>query len=445
MIIRDVLLDGRPADVRVNAGVVVGIGAVGSLGERSAPKAVVDGAGGALIPGLHDHHLHLLATAAAARSVDCGPPSVRTAAELRTALADAPGTGWIRGVGYDEAVAGDLDRHGLDELSPDRPVRVQHRGGSLWVINSAGLALLGRDAPVDGRLFRRDDWLRERLGEHGVPSLTALGAELAACGVTGITDATPGPAGVLARAVQQLPQRVVSLGDTTGTDLAAGPRKIVLGDHELPSYDRLITMVGEARAEGRAVAVHSVTRASLVLLLAVLDEAGAVPGDRVEHAAVAPPEAVEDLARRGIAVVTQPSLVARRGDDYLDRVEADDLPHLWRYGSLLDAGVAVACSSDAPYGDPDPWATIRAAHDRTTASGRVLGSAERVEASVALDGFLADPLSPGGPPRRVTVGAPADLVLLDGPLAEVLADPDARHVKLTMIDGNTVYERGNHG
>jgi predicted amidohydrolase YtcJ len=76
---------------------------------------------------------------------------------------------------------------------------------------------------------------------------------------------------------------------------------------------------------------------------------------------VAPPEAVEAMARAGLAVVTQPSLLARRGDDYLDRVAADDLPFLWPYRSLLAAGVPVGCSSDAPYGDLDPWGSVAAA------------------------------------------------------------------------------------
>jgi len=439
--LRNVRVDGRAVDVRAANGTVSQIGpSLPADGGRE-----VDGRGGALLPGLHDHHIHLLAAAAASTSVSCGPDSVRTRDQLATALRAAPGTGWVRGVGYDESVAGELDRERLDALVRDRPVRVQHRSGSLWVINSAGLDRLGAGAPADGLLWRRDEWLRERLGAEAVPSLAAVGARLASFGVTGVTDATPGPAATLAAAAREMPQRVVSLGETAGTGLQTGPRKIVLGDHDLPPYDDLVGAVLAARAEGRAVAVHSVTRASLLLLLAVLESVGTVRGDRVEHAAVAPPEAVEVLARLGVAVVTQPSLVARRGDDYLDRVDPDDVPHLWRYASLLRAGVAVACSSDAPYGDPDPWSSVRAARDRTTASGRTVGADERVAASVALDGFLADPLEPGFVPRRTVVGAPADLVLLDGPLDAALDHPDGVRVRLTMINGDIAYERTTDG
>ena len=63
----------------------------------------VNGRGAALLPGLHDHHAHLFATAAAATSVDCGPPRVRTREQLGAALMAVPGTGWVRGVGYGTA------------------------------------------------------------------------------------------------------------------------------------------------------------------------------------------------------------------------------------------------------------------------------------------------------------------------------------------------------
>ncbi|MBV8162513.1 MAG: amidohydrolase, partial [Acidimicrobiia bacterium] len=51
------------------------------------------------------------------------------------------------------------------------------------------------------------------------------------------------------------------------------------------------------------------------------------------------------------------------------------------------------------------------------------------------------PRSPGGPPRRVEPGARADLVLLDAPLAEALAEPSAERVRLTMGGGDVLYTR----
>src|SRR5689334_23030355 len=101
MLLRDVEVEGARCSVRI-----VGdrIGAVGSLAPARG-EVIVEGNGGALIPGLADQHIHLRALAAARGSVD-------VSAGLAV-LADAPPRdGWIRGVGLehsDLATRSDLD------------------------------------------------------------------------------------------------------------------------------------------------------------------------------------------------------------------------------------------------------------------------------------------------------------------------------------------------
>ena len=475
LVFRDVDVDGRRVDVRVVGGRVAGVGP----GLAPAPgTAVVDGGGGALLPGLHDHHLHLLAAAAARRSVAAGPPAVGDSAALAATLgaADselAPGR-WIRAVGYHESVAGDLDRWALDALVHARPVRVQHRSGARWVLNSAAVQALGLDDPAvdhpgierdgggraSGRLHRADAWLGARLrDEHrlrdegtrlpdeGPPDLAALGRALAARGVTGVTDTTPyrtvDDLAPLAAAVRDgaLPQRVIVTGDVALAGVPApdgleqGPVKLVVDDADYPSLADLSEDMRTAHRHGRNVAVHCVTRTALVLALAAWDEAGARSGDRVEHGAVVPPELHPLLRRHGLTVVTQPGFVAERGDEYRRAVDADDLPFLYPCRSLVEAGIPVGGSTDAPYSDLDPWRAVAAAVSRRTPSGTVLGPQEAVPARRALDLFLSDPEAPGGPPRRVVAGAVADLCLLATPLAEALAAPAAAQVVCTTRDG----------
>lgn len=456
LLIRGVAVEGRAGqDVRVRQGRIVEIGA--RLGGR---EPVLDGRGGWLIPGLIDHHLHLLGWAAMRRSIKLDGAREDERA-LGRALRAAPGDGWIRGVGYHDGLCGPLDRDRLDRLVPDRPVRVQYATGSLWVLNSAALdrVLSGVPPPgvvetdssgrPTGRIWRGDAWLRGRLAD-APPSLSDVGASLAAWGVTGVTDASAstGSAGasLLAEAVRSaaLPQRLMlmSAGHLTepadGT-FVVGPVKVLLDEHDLPDFDDLAIRFEAARRQGRRVAVHCVTAAELALTLAAFETFGARPGDRIEHGGVIPREAIATLARLGLTVVTQPAFVAERGDRYLAEVEPADQGDLYRCRSLLRCGVRVAASSDAPYAAADPWAAMRAAVRRRTPGGHLLGADERLTPLAALGLYLGSSDDPGGPRRRVVVGSVADLCLLSAPDHEAVFR-DAP-VVATVIDGRVVFSR----
>ena len=146
MLIRNVEIEGQLSDIRLKGAV---IDAVGSL----QGVADLDGQGGALIPALHDHHVHLNATAAAMASVPCGPPDVNTEQDLIKSLNMIEGRSDIRGVGYHESVAGDIDRAWLDNNGPNIPARIQHRSGRLWILNSLALQAYGLNQPENGRLY----------------------------------------------------------------------------------------------------------------------------------------------------------------------------------------------------------------------------------------------------------------------------------------------------
>jgi predicted amidohydrolase YtcJ len=468
MLLRRVAVTGSVVDLRVGPDRIEQIGP--DL-VRRPDEEVVDGRGAAVIPGLHDHHLHLISMAAATASVRVGPHEVGDAAGLAAALAaadrDLPPGAWLRAVGYHESVAGPLDRTVLDRLVPGRPVRVQHRSGAEWSVNSAAVRELGLDAvrlagverdpagAPTGRLRRLDEWLRDRL-PRVPPDLAPVGARLSRYGVTGVTDATPfgDPEGfaTLAAAVRDgaLPQRVTVTGGVAlagarvPPGLDPGPVKVVLADPDLPGPDEVAQHFAAAHAAGRGVAVHCVTRAALVLALAAWDLAGSRAGDRIEHAAVVPPELIEPVRRHGLTVVTQPGFVAERGDRYLVDVDPHDRPFLYPCRSLIEHGIPVGGSTDAPFGEPDPWLAIRAAVGRRTAGGVTLGEGERIGPARALGLFLTPPDRPGGPQRTVAVGQSADLVLLDADLATVLADPDHRHVVATIRAGHIVHPAPPH-
>ncbi len=447
----DVELDGRRADVAVAHGIVGAVLAHGE-GRPGTKDTVVEAAGGWLLPGLHDHHLHLLSLAASFTSVDCSPNAAPGLAELAAALrADQHPDGWVRGVGHHDAATGPLDRHVLDRLVADRPVRVQHRGGALWTLNSLALQQVSsflddsgdveRDASGEpnGRLWRYDSRIAAALPARS-PDLRAVGQELRSLGITGVTDATPDlddeAAILLAEAATdgRLPVAIMVLGTATAPPrpLHHGPAKLMLRDHDLPTYDELLKTVARHRATGRAVAVHCVTVESLVLTLAVLDEVGVVVGDRIEHAAVLPAALLPDVRRLGLRVVVQPDFLRTRGAEYLAEVDPRDLPDLCPNRRLIEAGIPTACSSDAPFGSLDPWQVITTASTRRTDGGEVVGPSEVVSTARALAGYLSPAHHPGGPSRRVELGAPADLLLLHVGGAEALASPHRDLVHATV-------------
>ena len=419
---------------------------------------MIDAKGGLLLPGLHDHHIHVSAMAAARASVRCGPPDVADADGLAAALA-APGEGWLRGVGYHESVAGLPDRHWLDAVTGDRPVRIQHRGGRMWLFNSAGLdrllaSGLAPPAGLDratGHLFDEDAWMRRALGGEQ-PALAPVGTELARLGVTGVTEISPANDDAVAAhfAAEHhggaLPQRVLMAGRPALGDVALdpairlGPVKLHLHEARMPDFDATVATIRAAHAAGRVVAVHCVTLVELVFTLAAIREAGAMHGDRIEHASIAPDDQVAEIAALGLAVVAQPHFVAERGDAYLADIPAEDWPYLYRLQSFRQAGVTLAAGSDAPFGKPDPWAAMAAAVSRRTASGRPIGGGEALTPEAALDLFLADPADLGRR-RVVEVGAPADLCLLDAPWSAVRNSLSAERVRATIIGGRIVHQR----
>lgn len=456
LLLRDVEVEGARTDVLVGPS---GIAAIAPGIPMGGTDHVVEGGGGALVPGLHDHHVHLLAMTAALRSVDCAS-LVGGRAALAEALQEAPGR-WVRAIGYHESIAGELDRHRLDAILPERPVRVQHRSGSLWMLNSPAMReiehILDDSTDIErdeagfptGRLWRFDSRLRAGLPAD-TPDFEPVGRRLAEYGVTGVTDATPDldeSAVALiatAHARRSLPQRVTLLGASQEVELPQGlthgPLKVMLRDHDLPSLESLAAVVEAAHRRGRPVAVHCVSVDSLVLSIAALARTGNVPGDRLEHAAIAPPTLTADLAALGLAVVTQPGFIRTRGDRYLVDVDSVEANWLYPYASLLQAGLKVAPSSDAPFGDLDPWSVMRSARDRTTASRQLIGPGESVRAADVLRGYLSAPDAPGGMSRLVRVGAPADLCLLRAPLFQVLREPSAENVRLTLVAGEIVYD-----
>ncbi len=430
LIRRATLLDGTVTDIRVGAQ----IDEVGDNLTVRPGEGLLDAGGGTVLPGLHDHHVHIRSAASALYSFSVGPPGVSTKDELAQILSNAaPGPdGWIRAVGYHESVAGDLDRAALDAIVPHIPVRIQHRSGALWILNTAALGRVGLPEHPDGRLRSADRGWSEALARRET-DLAELSRRITATGVTGVTDATPDLDADDMVALMVAHRR----GEFRPRPHFLAPGKMILHDDQL-DLDALIGWITLRHNAGQPVAVHCVTTAQLVVTIAALRAAGSHPRDRIEHGALVPDENLDDLVELGLTVVTQPNFVAERGDQYLTDVPAAEHRQLWRVASLLNAAVPVAFSTDMPFGHGDPWTAMRAAVHRITLSGAVLNADECVSARTALTMFLGRADRPGQA-RSVAPGQPGDLCVLTESPQTVLAELDAGMVAATVIGGELVY------
>ncbi len=443
MVLRNVCpWGGEAVDVALADGRIAAIG-------HDLPRAKdeIDGRGHGVLPGLHDHHLHILALAARRQSIDL--TGLVDVAAVRAALTQArPAGGWLRAVGYDERAADLPDTALLDGWVGDRPLRLQDRTGALWVLNSRGMAHLadralppgaerdGAGCPT-GRFWREDQWLAAAL-PRSLPDLAALGHDLARLGLTGLTDATAHNGAAEARLLAgALPQRLTLMGSEAlpeGQGYCRGPLKLLIDERACPDPDALAARILVARDQRRGVAAHCVTEGELVLYLAALTAAGgARAGDRIEHGGMIPHQALAVIAEAGLTVVTNPAFIHDRGDRYRATIAPDDWADLYRLRSVAAAGIALLAGSDAPYASVDPWLGMRTARDRRSAGGAVLSAPERVDALTALRLYADRPLVPG---------MPADLVLCAGGMADVLGALTPACVRATFIAGTVVYDGG---
>jgi predicted amidohydrolase YtcJ len=251
-----------------------------------------------------------------------------------------------------------------------------------------------------------------------------------------------------------------------GSDwLALGAMKVwvdglgVAGADGAPDWDNdpqlLRRDIIAAHRAGWQVAAHAMGDLAVDLVLDALDEARAAgpapvrsgqPPHRIEHGALIRTDQIMRLRQSGLTVVTQPAMVAEFGDLFAEVVPAQRLDQVFRVRSLLEAGVAVAASSDRPVIPGAPLRGLQAMVQRLQASGIVHSPDERVDAATALGAYTRAGACASGTEHVRGSIAPrkaADLVLLDDDPVTVAPDAIASiNVLATMAGGLLTYDTG---
>ena len=165
---------------------------------------------------------------------------------------------------------------------------------------------------------------------------------------------------------------------------------------------------------------------------------------RIEHFFFPGPDAIGRAAEAAIATAVQPTIVEWVGD----RLLAMGMVGRWLFTpirSMLDAGLTVAGSSDAPVVDFDPLVGIRAAVRRRAASGEPVEDGQQVTIGEALEMYTVHGARSGGLEHEagtLEAGKRADLVVLNtDPTSLAPEELDRLTVERTVCGGSDVYLR----
>ncbi|WP_328623008.1 amidohydrolase [Streptomyces sp. NBC_00354] len=172
----------------VDAAVAVGGGRILAVADEAAVRSladesteVVDLAGGLLVPGFQDAHVH--PAVAGVLMLGCDLSEEHTIEGYLAVVAayakEHPDAAWIRGGGWsmDLFPRGTPTRGMLDAVVPDRPVMLTNRDGHGAWVNTHALRLAGVDRgtpdPADGRIEREADGTPAGTLQEGAVDLVA--------------------------------------------------------------------------------------------------------------------------------------------------------------------------------------------------------------------------------------------------------------------------------
>ena len=399
-------------------------------------------------------------------------------------------------------------REDLDRWAPDRPTLLTRTCGHIFVANSRALRLASvtRDCsdPVGG-LIERD-----ASGEpNGILHETAIGlihkvlpppdAEayqamiIAALGhqaERGITASSD--CGVLPALLdvyldldrrQALPGRMVvmPLGRPDGSD---GPLQLPAQHHSpflqvdtvkfladgglsgstaalsTPYCDgssgvlrfpaqELHQLFEQAQQANWRIATHAIGDLAIEQVLTLFERLEPVSADRsyrIEHLGLPTMAHLRRAASMNIMTATQAIFLRELGHNLASVVPDTLKPQLYPFRSMLDAGMTVALSSDAPVVEDDsPLAGMYAAITRRTIDGMELSPEQALTAEEALAAYTLGGARLAGQDKHrgsISVGKFADLALLSADPTAI--PPEALlqvSVAFTMVNGKIVYKQ----
>lgn len=214
------------------------------------------------------------------------------------------------------------------------------------------------------------------------------------------------------------------------------------------STNDLRDLIRMAHGDGNRVGVHANGDRAIKLLLGLLEEAqNEQPRPeirhRIEHCTIVDEEIINRMRRLGAIAVPFGSYIHYHGGKLIDWYGRKRLERMFAHRWFLDAGVAVAGSSDYPCGPFQPLLALQSCVTRRGWDGVVMGENQRITQREALALYTTHAAFTSGEEHvkgRLTPGYLADFVVLDDdPLTVDPSTIAALGVRETFVGGERVY------
>jgi predicted amidohydrolase YtcJ len=229
----------------------------------------------------------------------------------------------------------------------------------------------------------------------------------------------------------------------------------------LSSVEELKRAVQTAEKAGLAVIIHAIgdrTNREIITLFEDLAKTRTCDDKnrydppllphRIEHTQMIRSEDIARLAKLGMAACVQPHNMIL-DINMIDESVGPRGRHTYAYKEMIDAGVPVMFSSDAPVCDPSPLVGIHAAVTRQRRDGTPENGwypDQRISVEQAIQGYTTVPAEFYGRSQELgtlTPGKKADLIVLNQDIFQINPMKIAEtQVDLTIFDGEIVYRRG---
>jgi predicted amidohydrolase YtcJ len=206
-------------------------------------------------------------------------------------------------------------------------------------------------------------------------------------------------------------------------------------------------LVRESRAAGIAVAAHANGDRAIRMLLDAHELSATIGGSglrhRIEHGSLVDGEIMARIKALGLTVVPFGSYARYHADKLVGLYGHERLNRMFAHRWLLDAGIAVAGSSDYPCGPIEPLAALASCVGRQAADGTLIGPDQQITMAEALALYTTGSAYASGEEHlkgTLQPGMLADFVELDAdPFAVAVEAVAEIGVRSTWVGAERVF------